>query len=341
MGISEPACASVSSARSRLPHAPPLPTLRAHHRAQGRARRRRLRVITLLAGGVCLVVGCLGSSLVGATSRRVFNAVLIVGSAGLLLAVLPTERRLVQAVCSVMLFVLLLGSLTQLGTVWLRPPRAACGKLRPLQCALERDRGMLPSLAASLVVISVWLACALRLGWLLARCPSGRHLLNSVWRAVGVSVLVFAVQSIAIWERRAAEATAKGVASNIAILAMLLVVVAISVLPRTRARLTGWLASRGAASLSASQIAQLLGAGSADETMRLSSELLRSVPFNNMRASDFLADAGPMDLRARTQPAHIGEIDAFVRLPSLRLPAMCQPAAVSLRQARSACAPVA
>lgn len=295
-------------------------------RTQGRMRRRRLRVVTLLAGSSCLALGCIGSYFYAGSIRRVFMAVLILGNAGLLLSVLPSERKLVQIVCLIMLAILLLGSLVQLGTVWLGPPSAACGELRPLPCALKHNRSRLPVLFSSLLVITVWLACSLRLGWLLARRRSGRHLLERVWHAVGVSVLAFSVQCAILWDwsGRAAEATAQGVAFNVTTHALLLVVTAISFLPRARARLTGWLASHGAANSSASRMAQLLGAGPADDTMRRSKELLRSIAFNAMRASDFTPDNVVADAHARTQPAHIGEIDAFVcrsQLPLAPAPA--------------------
>lgn len=46
--------------------------------------------------------------------------------------------------------------------------------------------------------------------------------------------------------------------------------------------------------------------------MQRSTDLLRSVAFNLLRPSDFDSDADPAALRARTRPAHIGAIDAFV-----------------------------
>lgn len=187
-----------------------------------------------------------------------------------------------------------------------QPP--PCG----IWCEYTHNRSLLPVLLAALGSILSCVLIALRLIWLLIHRTSGRHLLDAVWKAFGVGTLTILAQSLVKW------GWAGRLSSADAGLTLLLyvVLIAVSMLgfsPRLRLRLTGWIAMRGAASSSASQMAQLMGANSVtDDVMRTSQKLLRCVAFNALRPSDFEGSVFPEDARARTRPAQIGEIDAFL-----------------------------
>lgn len=283
---------------------------------QGRARRRRLRVTTLLVGTIGAAVSCIILMLYAGNLSRTFHAILLACVSTLLLSVLPTERTLIKIVCITTLLLFLFGGLVQLysGRLRRRPASTRCGELDTFQCAFLADLDLLPLVISSLLGIGGCLVIALRLTWLLAHRPSSRHLLDAVWSAFGMGTFVLAIRIVVLHHLAMADeaATDADIVSTVLILIILAAICSMCFSTRLRLRLTGWLASRGAANSSASMMAQLMGAGSAKQVLRLSQALLRSVSFDVLRPSDLSGPMIPADARARTRPAHIGEIDAFV-----------------------------
>lgn len=282
-----------------------------HARAQGSARRRRLRVITLGTGTLAIVLGCVGTYVFPAEVRNAFIALLVAGLSALLLSVLPTERRTVTLVCCAAFLLELLGSIMPYILLQTRDPPSSCGKEQYLTCAFTSRRDLMPRVLTAFIAMGVYFAVALRLGWLLAHRQSGRHMLDAVWQAYGLSCIVSSAQRIANWALDGRSSAANAAATAV----MLFVLAATSCIglsQHLRSRLIGWISSRGAAGSSATKMAQLMGAGSTKDVMKTSQELLRSVDFSLLRSTDWDPTQIPGDALSRTRPAHIGEIDAFV-----------------------------
>lgn len=273
-------------------------------------------MVTLGTGSLALAIGIYGFFSYGKEVRSGFVALIIVGASTLLLTVLPNEPKLAKGmtygsvvfeISSAAAQSIVDGSLVRDS---LSPP--SCDKVQTSQVQCVRDSKLLPSAIATAISIASCIVIAARLTWLLARGKSGRHLLDEVWRAFAVGTLTIFAQSVVKWSS-AGRLSLIDVAWTLVLYVVLIATSVIGFSPRLRLHLTGWIASRGAASSSASQMAQLLGADSiAEDVMKLSQTLLRCVASNALRPSDLKGTIIANDIYERTRPAQIGEIDAFV-----------------------------
>ena len=220
----------------------------------------------------------------------------------LLLALFPTDARAIRVVCAISLVVLaLVGALNIVGTLAVSltdahgfPLAALCfaaaGALAPTLCC-RGDRAMQP-----------------------------RPALRWLWTVVRLFNLGFGV----LYAGRFIADYAQGVSNYdhwaVAAVSVTVLLCAALATPRNRGRLhrrLGRLGGRGTEADEAAAVAALVGGSDPDAALECASKLLRCLPVSRLLAAD-LAGSGPgastsaNELAAKTEPAAMGEVTAFL-----------------------------
>jgi hypothetical protein len=278
--------------------------------ARASAAGRRLRVSFAIGqAGWAVVVITLVPAVMAATGRSIEAAVgddlwwlvpIPLGACLLLLALFPTDARAIRVVCAFCVVVW-----TVLGTLF---------TFAPLAGSLPAARGF--PLAALFFAVAAALAPTLRCRGDRAMQP--RPALRRLWKAnrlfylgycvynAGLSIADF-VQGGSTYDQRARAA-----------LSVTCLLAATLATPRNRGRIhrrLGRLGEHGTEAEEAAAIAALVGGSDSDAALERAATLLRCLPASRLHAADLAdnmaAPPGPT-LHARTEPAAMGEVTAFL-----------------------------
>lgn len=301
-------------------------------REQGRAFRRLVQLPALRAAAACIFAGTavpitytIVSVATGAhdarhlTMVKVGYCVVIPAVIVVLFVLMPTDVRLNRRAAALLSLASALGGLLELyiteeyvRSLVLRRECVLVETGTPTTCEHAIvDAALQGSVGCVLLMLT------LSLCMLLLRSSHASELLLRTCRNVGytlsyVGVCDFARNALAaglgLWTPSAHFLVLIALGSEMVAVGGALLV------PSVRARVHGWLASRGEAVGTAVGIAALIDGNDADDVNRLAATLFRAVPANLLEFSDFASNerADPSLMLRKSTPAHFGEVDAFL-----------------------------
>lgn len=297
--------------------------------AQIEGRRARLRVqlpcivlgVTLFAGGAALGVA-MRDTIVGTIGLLMQ----VTGVVGVVLAVLPADERLVFFASGAVVFSTLIASTVLAATVL--APRigryntsctaAADGSSQSTgdgACWELMVEAILPAFhIAALIFFGVGVGRAA-----LRRGTAPRVLLESIWRYMARLIAAISMVIICRFVIVTALLGAPPGSRQVPAAGVLLGILAIAIRkPTLRIRIQSLLAARGEALLTAASVAAFIGNAPAAEMIVRAQATFRVVPLSSVLSEHLESNEPDPRLFALSQPAVLGQCDAFIRCEPAR-----------------------